>query len=497
MAPTGPDALTVLRLLAALGALLVIAATTADPDLWGHVRFGADILDQRAIASRDPYSFTSDRPWVNHEWLAELLMGLAYRLGGAAGLVALKTLAVVAAMVLVSTSLRRVSWRPLDHDALVGLAILATLPRTHMVRPQVFSVLLFAALLSILTRADRGDRRALILLPAVMAAWANLHGGWIVGLAMLSIWTAVRFLRRGPESIGRHRLVLLWLACVAATLINPYGVGLWTFLGETVGLSRPQINDWAPLLDLSAPLVVLAAVTAATAVAALAKARRGADPAYVLIVAALGALTLRVGRIDAFFAIAVVMLLGPYLGRARAAAAPGAAPRRPWRGRGALAAGAVAVVAGAGLLLSGAAARVTCVAVSDAPEPQSTAFLARHAPRANVLTHFDWGQYAIWHLGPRLRVSMDGRRETVYSDALVRAHVRLYDDAPGATALVARLRPDLVWLPAGLPVVASLERAGWRPAFRGRASVILARGEPRAPVRARGDTSSRRCFPQA
>ena len=486
-----------LRLLAALGALLVIAATTADPDLWGHVRFGADILDQRAIASRDPYSFTSDRPWVNHEWLAELVMGLAYRGGGAIGLVALKTLVVVAAMLLVWRALRRVAWRPLDHDALIALAVLATLPRTHLLRPQVFSVLLFAALLTILTRADRGDRRALIVLPAVLAAWANLHGGWIVGLGVLSIWSAVRFLRRGPEAIARHRLVLLWLACVAATLLNPYGIGLWTFLRETVGLSRPQINDWAPLLDLSAPLVVLAAVTAATALAALAKARRDADPAYVLIVVALGGLTLRVGRIDAFFAIAVVMLLGPYLGRARAAAQPGAAPRRPRRRSSAIAAGAVAVAAGTGLLLSGAGARVTCIAVSDAPEPQSVAFLARHAPRATVLTHFDWGQYAIWHLGPRLRVSMDGRRETVYSDALVRAHVRLYDDAPRATALVARLRPDLIWLPAGLPVVASLELDGWQPVFRGRTSVILARGEPRAPVRAGGEISSRRCFPQA
>lgn len=482
-----------LRLLAALGALLVIASTTADPDLWGHVRFGEDILDQGSVTSRDPYSFTSDRPWVNHEWLAELLMGLAYRLGGAIGLVGLKTLAVAAAMLLVSWSLRRVSWRPLDHDALVGLAVLATLPRAHMMRPQVFSVLLFAALLSILTMADRGDRRALILLPAVMAAWANLHGGWIVGLGVLSIWTAVRFLRRGPEAIERHRLVLLWLACVAATLMNPYGVGLWTFLRETVGLSRPEIRDWAPLLELSPLLVVLAAAVAATAVVAVAKARRGADPAYVLIVAVLGGLTLRVGRIDAFFAIAVVMLLGPYLGRARAAGERAAAPRRGWGGRAAVVVIGVAVAAA---IAAGAGARVTCIAVTDGPEPEAVVFLERYAPTAKVLTYFGWGQYAIWHLGPRLRVSMDGRRETVYSDALVRAHLRLYDDEPQATTLVDRLRPDLIWLPARLPVVASLERRGWKPAFRGPTSVILDRGEPRAPVLVRG-TAARRCFPQA
>src|SRR6185503_18032152 len=31
---------------------------------------------------------------------------------------------------------------------------------------------------------------------------------------------------------------------------------------------------------------------------------------------------------------------------------------------------------------------------------------------------FDWGEYALWHLSPRLKVSVDGRRETVYSDAV-------------------------------------------------------------------------------
>ena len=46
--------------------------TKADADLWGHVRFGRDIL-RGGIHDGDPYSFTSDIPWVNHEWLAEVL----------------------------------------------------------------------------------------------------------------------------------------------------------------------------------------------------------------------------------------------------------------------------------------------------------------------------------------------------------------------------------------------------------------------------------------
>jgi hypothetical protein len=76
---------------AVLALLLSIAAITrADPDLWGHVRFGVDILETRELPSDDPYSFTQDRPWINHEWLSELFMGAAWTIGGTPGLTLLK-----------------------------------------------------------------------------------------------------------------------------------------------------------------------------------------------------------------------------------------------------------------------------------------------------------------------------------------------------------------------------------------------------------------------
>ena len=59
-----------------------IVLTRADPDLWGHLRFGLDMLSQHTLPSVDVYSFTQDVPWINHEWLSELIMGVAYRIGG-------------------------------------------------------------------------------------------------------------------------------------------------------------------------------------------------------------------------------------------------------------------------------------------------------------------------------------------------------------------------------------------------------------------------------
>src|ERR1700722_3532633 len=65
--------------------------TQADPDLWGHLRFGLDMLASHSIPSIDPYSFTAaGAPWTNHEWLAELSFAVGWKLAGAAGLVLLK-----------------------------------------------------------------------------------------------------------------------------------------------------------------------------------------------------------------------------------------------------------------------------------------------------------------------------------------------------------------------------------------------------------------------
>ena len=84
--------------------------TAADPDLWGHVRFGLDSLETGAISTVDPYSFTSDRPWLNHEWLSEVAMGAAYRIGGQLGLALLKSMLVLVTVLLISRDLA-LAWR--------------------------------------------------------------------------------------------------------------------------------------------------------------------------------------------------------------------------------------------------------------------------------------------------------------------------------------------------------------------------------------------------
>ena len=52
-------------------------------------------------------------------------------------------------------------------------------------RPQLFDYVFFAALIAMLARESHGRRAPLWLAVPMLALWANLHGGFFIGLAAL------------------------------------------------------------------------------------------------------------------------------------------------------------------------------------------------------------------------------------------------------------------------------------------------------------------------
>ena len=73
--------------------LSVFTIDIADPDLWGHVRYGADTIRQGHLFETDPYSYSSDGfPWINHELLCELTLGYVEPRWGAIGMQVWKSL---------------------------------------------------------------------------------------------------------------------------------------------------------------------------------------------------------------------------------------------------------------------------------------------------------------------------------------------------------------------------------------------------------------------
>jgi len=463
---------------------VLISATRTDPDLWGHVRFGLDWLQTRDLPVQDQYSYTQDRPWVNHEWLSEAAMGAAYQLGGTSGLVMLKALDMGGAIAVIARRMRGAS--PIVSAAVMTVAIVGALPLSGTVRPQIWSALCLTLLVPLLTLEPPTPARggAAVVL---FAAWANLHGGWITGGGVLALHVVIRIIRAPHQALA-------WLglgaASLLATLCNPYGIGLWRFLATTVRPSRPDITEWRQF-SVHEPAIMWVSIIGTLLALLLVVRRRETRPpieitAVVLLLVTAG---LRVSRVAPLMCPAAIALLAPWIRAALGNAGRLTAPTS--------AAAAVLLVPAA---IAVAAARtpvsqpMNCLAIKDVWMPDLAAAAQLKGLSGNLWTTFVWGEYALWHFGPALRVSIDGRRETVYSDTLIDLHrAAEYGDAQ-ALERIAAFGTDYVWLPSTRGAArAWLEEHGYRVELSTDASFIAARAT--LPRIGGGKPPLAACFP--
>src|SRR6185436_8156396 len=122
-------------------------------------------------------------------------------------------------------------------------------------------------------------------------------------------------------------------------------------------------------------------------------------------------------------------------------------------------------------------------------------FLRDNRAEGRLLVYFDWGEYVLWHMGPRLKVSIDGRRETVYSAQTIAQHQTFYKAEPGARAYLEELDPDLVWLPRKVAVSKLIGDWGWHPVFESDQSAIWTRNPEARTWRQAQLEEPSRCFP--
>jgi len=464
-------------------AAIALSPTYADFDLWGHTRFGLDWLATRSLPAVDPYSFTQDRPWINHEWLSEAAMGFAFRLGGSRGLIALKM--TIAALVLAVLSRRLRGASALVWSGVLTLALLSAVTIVLTVRPHLWSLLAIVLLMTILDAPGRPGPGRIAGAAILFACWANLHGGWITGMGSLVTWSLVRSVRVPDQA---RSWIAVVAASLAATLANPYGVGLWRFLASTVRASRPDITEWQPLLE-APPLLWISIAVAVCLLVWLSRhatSRPSLEACAVIVL--LTVASLRVMRIVSLLGPATLALLAPAIAR-----------RVGDRGRFTVATRAAAVVLAIPLVLAvivgiGQVRRETACLRVAGQSPDRAAGASLSGLSGRVWTTFDWGEYVIWHAGPALRVSIDGRRETVYSDAVLEWQRAAERGEPAALGRMLALAPEYVWLPVTRTVArAALTARGYRVDVATPESFIAVRHDlPRLPATA---IASPPCFP--
>ncbi|MBN9086333.1 MAG: hypothetical protein J0J01_05455 [Reyranella sp.] len=220
----------------------------ADPDSHWHIAVGHWILQHGAVPSVDTYSFTlTGQPWIAKEWLSQVLMAGAYDIGGWAGVVVLAAAAFGATSAMLLRLLLR-DLRPLP--ALMFTAAAFVMMASHfLARPFALAFPFMLWWVSGLIRAVEEKRAPEPILLLAMLIWANLHGGFTMGLLLGGAF-GLEALVNGADGAERKRIFWSWLkfgvAALLVACITPYGVGsiLITFQIFGLGDALALIDEW-------------------------------------------------------------------------------------------------------------------------------------------------------------------------------------------------------------------------------------------------------------
>jgi len=457
---------------------------SADRDLWWHVRTGELILSTGSIPTTDHYSFTAgEASWTNHEWLSDVILAGLFSSGADRALSIWRSMMLLA----VCASLAALLWTRCRRPLPVLGAVLLLSPLVKMfinMRPHGYTYLFALLMLLIAVRARERPRLWFLAVP-LLALWVNLHGGFLVGVGMLGMMLGERLLgldRKGARPPVRERiqLCLVGVLALAATLVNPYGAGLYPYLARELGANHSLILEWRGIWQFPEHRVqfVLLALSPLVAIAIGRRWRPLSIHALWLVSVYLCWTHGRFLILLALFsAVACFSAMGDILkelGRGKAHLLDRLErPRWAWSICGVV---LLAAAAQFGVDLQRKGLRLQL----DARYlPVEASEFLMHQPLGNrLLTRLDWGGYAIWHLHPRYRVAADGRNLTVYESEFVDRLLRAYDEGRYAT-LAKEIGADVIMSESAGPTFDALEQdRDWRRIHIDRvAAVYVPRGQ--------------------
>ena len=207
-----------------------------EPDLWWHLAQGRENAAGR-IVHTNLFSYTyPDYRQHYDSWLFDLTFYLAWQGLGAVGIQLLQATLVALTLILLFAAcrVRAPAW---SAAAVLAVGVFVLEPRA-IPRPHLVSFAAFAACALLIELAvARRSPRPLWLAAGVIALWSNFHVECVFGVVLLGAFAAGEWL--WPRRLTRDaagQALLIAVAAAGATLLNPYGWGLWRYLYENLSV---------------------------------------------------------------------------------------------------------------------------------------------------------------------------------------------------------------------------------------------------------------------
>ena len=435
---------------ASIAPALVFMATATDQqyltDFWHHLVRGRTMVSAGRIASPDLSTFTVPvRDFQDANWLTQILYYHLYEWGGLALVQMVNALALAGMMVWLVCLCRRVS-RSWGIAAVLGVFCFAGLWQSFTIRPQTFSFLLFVALYDLLERSA-GRRWLLLLPPVLLALWVNLHGAFPIGLGLLGLYWVAAVWEHWPEQRWRfwihptsRALTLSLAASSLAILLNPFGWGIFHFVGTTVSSATARgIDEWVPP-SLSTLIGKVWVVSMLLVLAAFGLGRPRPTVREVLL--AVGFLPLACGsvRMVPWWLLVITPMLAVRLAELAARMKRPAEPEAPSTGP-AVCFGLIVLMVCLSVPglnrynpLLGPARRAAGHTQADLA--LVTEYLNARGP-GRIFSRFEWGEYLTWSLGPSFPVFMDGWID-MFPDPVWSEYASVTTGRPGWESILER-----------------------------------------------------------
>jgi hypothetical protein len=403
---------------------LVFIATSVNhnyqTDFWHHLARGRVISETGTLLNEDVFTFTvAGKSFQDANWLSQLCFYHLFQVGGLDLVQVVNSLTLTAVMALLVT----MAWRKSGSALLAGgLGVFAFLGLWQLliIRPQTFSLLLFMLLYGTM---EASVRRPWMLgaAPLLMALWANVHGGFPVGLFLVGCYVAAAgwdsWRADGWTGLRRSRFLapaVCLATCVVATCVNPYGWKVYQYVGLTSSVaSARRIDEWLPPgLDSLVGKVWVVSVLGVIALLSVAPQRLRTREVFLLLcflAASCGS-----ARMVSWWLLVATPIAARLLSECLPTFQARREQEKPTLG---------ATLSYAGLLL-------VCILVLPWLAPHNPILTLTHRDHRTendlevvaerlrdqdngkrIFSRFEWGEYLGWALSPRSKVFMDGRIE--------------------------------------------------------------------------------------
>lgn len=465
----------------ALASFLLFLYPVTDADLGWHLRHGQDIWQQHTIKLPNHYSFTMpEYLWPNHSWGYDVLIYPVFQTLGFTGLSILGALLVTGSIL--------VSLKTTGRKAAFGLIIYFYFGQhllNNGLRSHYLSLLLFALvwyLLNHLTNQiasylekklsntpllkDNPPRiTLLVIIPLLFLLWANVHGQFIFGLAIVIMFQIFNHAQK-----PFIRLISVLLAA-AATLINPFGFNLaTTTLAHLNAPVQQFIFEWMPW-ELNTPRM-LAFLLFSGVFWWLVYRHKTLHFNQILVLVLVNLLALKARRIIPYFLLISLPLFLSFL--------PHQLPKRYTQNK-------LLIIVILLLAIFRFPAVVNqswdsyCQSNVACSEP-AIAFLKDNQLKGTVFNAYRLGGWLIWRY-PNFIPYIDGRMtlwQQQDSSYPFLTYLQVIHTQPGSRDQFRAINPDYAILHPQYPLHQAVTQAGWRQIYQDKTLTIFQ--NPQSPT---------------